>query len=485
MVRRGLSLLLVLVASLGLVAAASAAPIESGPDCPEGMECGTVTVPLDWTGKRGGKLDLPVQVADREAPLLLFLAGGPGQGFVNYGAQIQGLFDQLGVDFRIATLDQRGTGSVAIDCEPLQSLVLTDLTVRPRSSIRSCGRHLGARRAFYSTASTVRDLEKIRRTIGVARMSIMGTSYGTYVAMRYARAYPNRVNRLVLDSVVPQQNIDPFMRIHMKRAAWVMRNACGQDMCGSKVDPARHLTRLISKPARKLKVPGKRYRLRVNGPALLDWITTIFSFDQVSIRPMARSFRKAANGNYDSLLGFGAYARKLAGRASAGSLSWGLHAATLCSDTRLGIATSGNLSTVRNTLSRIEVETTPGKAFWPFDRKTALGNGVAQACIDWPITKVAPPPKPGKIKAPTLLLSGQYDISTPVGYAWQELKRIPKGRLVVVPRAGHSVAFRSQCVNVALASFLTGKLKGDPCRAQANTRSRNLGELQGLIPPIP
>ena len=57
---------------------------------------------------------------------------------------------------------------------------------------------------------------------------------------------------------------------------------------------------------------------------------------------------------------------------------------------------------------------------------------------------------------PTLLVNGDHDLSTPLEWARAELKLIPKGRLVVVPGAGHSVQSRafSDVGRRAVADFL-------------------------------
>ena len=75
------------------------------------------------------------------------------------------------------------------------------------------GRETTARRrsatsgGFFTTADTVEDLDALRRALGERKLALDGTSYGTYVAQRYALAHPDNVSRLVLDSVVPADGI--------------------------------------------------------------------------------------------------------------------------------------------------------------------------------------------------------------------------------------------------------------------------------------
>ena len=54
-----------------------------------------------------------------------------------------------------------------------------------------------------------------------------GTSYGTYVAERYALAYPRHVAKLVLDSVVPHEASGQLEAQAFPRVAQVLRKVCG------------------------------------------------------------------------------------------------------------------------------------------------------------------------------------------------------------------------------------------------------------------
>ena len=103
-------------------------------------------------------------------------------------------------------LDQRGTGANALRCPVLQEQVgTTDFDVPTADAVRDCGDAIGADRRFYSTSDTVADLEMLRTALGVESWTLDGVSYGSYVAERYLIAHPDRVERAVLDSVVPHR----------------------------------------------------------------------------------------------------------------------------------------------------------------------------------------------------------------------------------------------------------------------------------------
>ena len=77
---------------------------------------------------------------------------------------------------------------------------------------------------------------------------------------------------------------------------------------------------------------------------------------------------------------------------------------------------------------------------YPFDRATAIGNGFAQQCLNWPPVDVSKPDGPRDLPdVPVLLLAGTLDLSTPLEWAQRAAARAPGGKLVVVENAGHGV----------------------------------------------
>ena len=153
--------------------------------------------------------------------MLLALTGGPGQGGVAFVPRARQRMRRLLHDYRLVMLDQRGTGAGALRCPALQRAMGTsDLTVPPRGTVEACAQALGPRRRFYSTADTVADLDALRAALGADKLTLDGVSYGTFVAERYAIAHPDRVARLVLDSVVPAAGLDaPRGRRHARDRA--------------------------------------------------------------------------------------------------------------------------------------------------------------------------------------------------------------------------------------------------------------------------
>jgi pimeloyl-ACP methyl ester carboxylesterase len=356
--------------------------------------------------------------------VLVDLTGGPGQGGVAFVARTRVRMRALLRDYRLVMLDQRGTGAGALRCPALQrAMGSSDLTVPPPGSVEACARSLGPNRRYYATADTVADLEALRGALGADKLTLDGISYGTFVAERYAIAHPDRVAALVLDSVVPAAGLDTLEVDGMRETARVLRAVCRAQRCPG--DPAADLAAVV-----------RRYH---EGPELDDTLVAM-SVGAPSFPGVLAALREARAGKPAHLRRIVRAVRR-AQRAPAQALSQGLHAATLCADARppWGGA-AAPLAGREDALRRAAARTDPA----PYDRATVLGNGFAQLCLRWPPTP-APPAPPGADlpPVPTLLLAGDRDLSTPLPWAREQAAHAPRGRLVVVRGAGHSVQSRA------------------------------------------
>jgi pimeloyl-ACP methyl ester carboxylesterase len=412
-------------------------------DNAKGFTCSTLTVALDHSGRTPGDLRLAVAVADNaKAPkgVLVALTGGPGQGGVAFVPRTRARMRALLRDYRLVMLDQRGTGAAALRCPALQRAMGTsDLTVPPPGSVEACARTLGPNRRFYSTADTVADLEALRVALGADKLTLDGVSYGTFVAERYAIAHPDHVAKLVLDSVVPAAGLDGLEVDGMRETARVLRAVCRAQHCSG--DPAADLAAVV--------------RERHDGPELDDTLVAM-SVGAPEFPGVLAALRQARAGKPAHLERIVRAVRR-AQRAPAQVLSQGLHAATLCAETRSPWGGAGApLAGREAALRKAAAKTDPT----PYDRATVVGNGYAQLCLRWPPTPAPAAPRSGDLPpVPTLLLAGDRDLSTPLPWAREQAAHTPNGRLVVVRGAGHSVQSRapSGAGRRAVQQFLLGR----------------------------
>jgi len=304
----------------------------------------------------------------------------------------------------------------------------SDLTVPTRAAVADCARRLGDRRGLFSTADTVDDLENLRAALGAPELALDGVSYGTFVAERYAIAHPGRVDRLVLDSVVPAAGLDGLEDDGMRRTAQVLPRS------------AADLAAVVRRDG--------------DGPELLDTIVAL-SVGAPSFPGVARALRAARAGDRAPLRRLVAAVHR-AQAAPRRFFSAGLHAATLCADIRApwgrpDAPSAGRAAAVARAAARVGAG--------PFTRATVAGNGWIRLCELWPPTRTRPITGNGTLPpVPALLLAGDRDLSTPMPWPREQLARTPRGRLLVVRDAGHSVQSRARDPRArrAVIAFLRG-----------------------------
>jgi pimeloyl-ACP methyl ester carboxylesterase len=411
----------------------------------ERATCGYLEVPLDRGGSVPDVLRLRVALDDnRDAPrgVLLVLAGGPGQPGLPYLAAMRESLAGAVPDYRLVMLDQRGTGGTALRCPALQQEVgSSDVRVASAAAVAGCAAALGNRRNFYTSADTVADLEALRRALGVPSWTVDGVSYGSHVAQRYALTHPRRVRALVLDSVVPQQGPDPLYTAALRGAGRVLRTACREQGCPS--DPAHDLAVAVDRSGHAVELFDALVVLSIIDPTMSDPRFAVLD-----------RLRTAANGDPGPLTAL-VEAINAPDGAPPEVFSAGLHLATVCADmTHTPWGDSSAPLAGRDLAVRRAVAHLPGSATWPFPTAIAGAHGLLANCRHWPPSRPAPPPPHRRLGMPVLLLAGDRDLSTPVDWARDQAAVTPRGSLVVIPDAGHSVQRRSPAGVRAAVRFL-------------------------------
>jgi pimeloyl-ACP methyl ester carboxylesterase len=187
--------------------------------CGEGLECGTLTVPLDHAAPAKGTIDLFVQRRpagdqDNRIGTLLVNPGGPGVAGTVLVEQASFYFtDELRDRFDIVGWDPRGTGrSAPVDCvddlDPF--LVGTDPTPDSPEDVErlaavdavlvaGCTARSGPLLPYLSTQATAHDMDSLRRALGEDEISYFGFSYGSELGATWATLFPDTVRAAVLD----------------------------------------------------------------------------------------------------------------------------------------------------------------------------------------------------------------------------------------------------------------------------------------------
>ncbi|MDT0318009.1 alpha/beta hydrolase [Streptomyces millisiae] len=201
--------------------------VEWGP-CPEEvttprLECGTLDVPLDYRDPDGRQIEIAVSRLASENPsrrrgVLLTNPGGPGLPGLGYPAVLAwaGLPQEVLDSYDVIGFDTRGVGhSTPVTCDltpeqqgrgaiPGYADTAADVT-REAAYARTVAEQCAASSTAWmlphtTTANNARDMDRIRAALGERRVSFLGGSYGSYLGAAYATMFPERGDRIVLDS---------------------------------------------------------------------------------------------------------------------------------------------------------------------------------------------------------------------------------------------------------------------------------------------
>ncbi|MCW7944065.1 peptidase [Streptomyces hygroscopicus] len=216
------------------------------------LQCASVTVPLDYEHPSGQQITLalsrvPHTATTSQGPLLVNPGGPGGSGLTLAGFVASALPKAVSAQYDVIGFDPRGVGKSkpALDCKPgyfkpvrpdsvpsTTALENANLA-RAASFAKACGTKYASVLPYLDTVSAVRDMDAIRQALGAGRVSYFGYSYGTYLGAVYAKLFPQRVRRLVLDSIVDptgvwyednlQQDL-AFNDRHLAFLAWVAKH---------------------------------------------------------------------------------------------------------------------------------------------------------------------------------------------------------------------------------------------------------------------
>ncbi|MZF84495.1 alpha/beta hydrolase [Streptomyces sp. SID5643] len=201
------------------------------------LQCASLKVPLDHRRPHGEKISLalsrvPHTARTYQGPLLVNPGGPGGSGLSLAGFVASSLPAKVAAQYDVIGFDPRGVGASepALDCGPghfapvrPDSLPTTPAIERAnldraRSFAAACGKKYGHVLPYMDTTSAVRDMDAIRQSLGAQKINYLGYSYGTYLGAVYAGLFPERVRRLVLDSVVDPTGVWYEANLHQDMA---------------------------------------------------------------------------------------------------------------------------------------------------------------------------------------------------------------------------------------------------------------------------
>jgi pimeloyl-ACP methyl ester carboxylesterase len=427
-------------------------------------QCAMLSVPVDYAKPGGRHISLALDMIPATAPksqqqgILLVNPGGPGGSGLPLAAEVaQGLSPGVAAQYDIVGFDPRGVGSSvpALSCDPgffagvrpnyipANPAAEQVLVNRAKTYATDCGKKFGWLLPHMTSRDSARDMDAIRAAFGVSRINYYAFSYGTYLGQVYATLFPDRVRRMVLDSVVDPagvwyaDNVDQDYAFQGRMEAffaWV-----------AKYDGTYHL----GSTAAQVQAAWYRARNRllahpVNGTIGAD------EFDDTFLQ----------GGYLDEL--WPGFAQALSSYLNDGQ------AGDLITQYQ-GYGKQGeNEFAVYNAVQCSDVNWPRNWSFWTSDTERVYAKAPFQAwdnawfnaaCAFWPVKG---PAKPLQIKGTglpgILMLQGTLDPATPYAGAQDAHKLLPSARMVVVQGGGNHGQSMEQPSNSCVQGYLNAYL---------------------------
>jgi pimeloyl-ACP methyl ester carboxylesterase len=437
---------------------------------PAGAECGKFSVPVDYAKPDGDVAQLAMirfKATGRKIGSLVINPGGPGESGVQAAASLVGAMpESIRQSFDLVGFDPRGVGSStpAVWCnsdkdnDDLRADPQVEYTPegvahiegQTKDFVARCNEKMGDEfLANVGTQSVVKDLDAMRATLGDAKLTYLGFSYGTRIGSAYAEAYPQNVRAMILDGAV-DPNADPieadirqaaaFQKAFNDYAADCAKNAdCplgtdptkAVDVYKSMVEP------LVQKPAETQDPRKLGYSDAVVGTILPLYSPNLW-------RHLTQGLSELKSGTGDTML---ALADLYMGRDQNGHYnnSTDVRVAVNCVDE----------PPVKDRQKVIDEdrrarEVAPFMSYGQFTGNAPLGT-----CAFWPVPATS---TPHEIKAtglpPILVVSTTNDPATPY-QAGVDLAKQLGGSLLTFDGTQHTVVFQgNKCVDDIAAKYL-------------------------------
>jgi pimeloyl-ACP methyl ester carboxylesterase len=410
--------------------------------------CGTFVVPENRARPGGRTIGLNVVVipAERKPALrdaFTYLAGGPGGAATHATNWVVRTFRPVHARRDIVLVDQRGTGT----SKPLSCPAPTKPPSTPaqkRAYARSCLRSLGADTRQFGTRTAMDDLDALRAALGYRQLDVYGASYGATAAQVYLKRHPASVRTIALDGATA---IDvPFFgrfAANAQAALDSVAERCAADPACADAFPGWRTTFSTLVGAWDRQPIHNRKGETTTGAGLAGVVQSML-LDPGTAAEIPLVVSRAAAGDFAPLN------RHISGGAQSADL---MFYSIWCSEPWVGLGARGPWGT-------------------DFDSNTEAALRAHRSVCAY-VPKRAEPASAWTLPhstAPLLLLAGGADPQDPISNMPRLAQAFPKGRAIVVPGLGHTVAQYGCLGNVVSRFVISGNARTLDARCVAAIR---------------
>lgn len=469
------------------------------------LQCTDMRVPLDYSKPSRGDATISVmRVAAADAAqrrgALFFNPGGPGGdglwmtlALVDTFSRslpatpLDGLQQRLLAGYDLIGFSPRGTGnSTTLTCTTNELQRFVDLSPHARTPANIDNMLYNARKTaeacqknpiapYIHTEATVQDMDLLRGLLGDPKLNYLGISYGTWLGAWYASRFPDRVDRMVLDSnmdfsapIERAVTLQPFGKHRMFEEVLAPYAARHPDSFNLGTDPAavRAVVAGLSPPVQDVlaSVVGALTTHPNSADLFLQMLTAARGLSEV----MGRHPEAPPETIFDALRNHPFLPHEPPSSEMMRDKAWALYQgyrARQVERTPRSIRLDPSDATFRT----VVCNDTPGTTDIPY--WTELGNRYAldyplfgsevtsNPCLFWGGPNVTKPPLARMQGLDVLMVQSQYDAETPTEGARDAFAQLPQARMVYVPgEYRHGIyPYEDVCVDTAVAKYLLGE----------------------------
>lgn len=431
--------------------------VETGkPPLVYGAECGELILkenPADANSSdiSVAILRLPAISPVANADPLFLIQGGPGGSSIDMASQIHSFFADVRKNRDLIFVDQRGTGkSNPLRCEQATpddlTLPETQQTEKYIALMKNCAEKYQHNAAFYTTVYAVQDLDAVRVALGYEKINLWGGSYGTRVALEYARRYPQQARTIILDGVAPVGIALPkyFARDAMAALVAVNNECLAQTDCAAEFGNIVHKADTVLQRLNAIQASGAPLEISYEHPRNQQTETlkltprtfssllfmSLYSRDLTVLLPRAISF--AEREDYRLLAALSALSTE---QTQQMNITEGMRYSVICNEDW-------------PQLSAADIE--HSEAFFGIKFVKEMHS----ICTLWPKAELPEDYwQPIKSDVPALLLSGKHDPVTPEFWAQAVAQNLSNATTLSAAGGNHSISSEG-CVPQLIAQFI-------------------------------
>ena len=394
-----------------IVAATETFPVS--PPASTSSERFYLSVPENREAPDAARVELPVVVLKAKAPSdqppIVMITGGPGTAGLS-AARYPGAYPWVGQrDFVV--FGQRGThySRPSLMCPGYRASLAERADKEAKTAaVRQCAAELakqGIDRSAYTTTASAHDLEDLRKAIGAEQLSLYGLSYGTRLAIAYAREYPDRVASIVLDGPLPfAASYDTELPANIEAVLKAISQRCAAQPACEEAYP-RLWQRFSQALAKHASAPPSEGSVTPSDVALY-----IVPGSKADIAQAPRLMDAFARGGLAPFVSSD-------GPFTPSNFAWGMRLSVWCAE-------------------RASAPANTDKPFAGIDAPTFP----AFACDAWDVPmRPASELRDYSGDAPVLILAGEYDAITPPSFGALLLPGLNHAELMAVPAGLHAI----------------------------------------------